>query len=154
MTVIILRFSLLLGLAFTLAGSALGGMYRWVDDEGNVVYSQQPPPDDRSSKVIAPPPPPAEDSGNSLKKVRELNEKLDAAAEERNKAKEEKRKAKAEQKKRKERCATARKDLKTMNELPPNTLYGTPDGEWKRFTPEERTQQIDSLNKIIKKNCK
>ncbi len=75
-------------------------------------------------------------------------------AEERNETKEEKRKAKAEQQKRKERCIAARTNLKTLNEYPPNTRYGMPDGSWKRFTPEQRTEQINRLNKIIKENCK
>ncbi|WP_456380194.1 DUF4124 domain-containing protein [Thiolapillus sp.] len=152
MTTTVLRLCFLLGLSLATAGSAIAGMYRWVDDEGNVVYSQQPPPDNRDARVIAPPPPPTE--SNSLEKTRELNKRLDAMAEERNQAKEEKRKATAEQQKREERCTAARTNLKTLNEYPPNTRYGMPDGEWKRFTPEQRTKQINMLNKIIKENCK
>ncbi|BAO43764.1 DUF4124 domain-containing protein [Thiolapillus brandeum] len=133
--------------------SANAGMYRWVDDQGNVVYSQQPPPDSRASKIIAPPPPPAEAPENSLEKSRELNEKLNAIQEERNKARQERLKAELEKKERKARCSSAQKDLKILTERPSNTLYRTGDDEWKRFTPEERSERIGNLKEVIKENC-
>ncbi|WP_456375750.1 DUF4124 domain-containing protein [Thiolapillus sp.] len=148
------HLALLLILAFASATSVVAGMYRWTDDQGNVVYSQQPPPDDREHKSIAPPPPPAEPVENSLEKSRELNEKLDAMAEERAKAREKQLRDKAEKKKRDARCESAKKNLKTLTERPPNTLYKTPDNEWKRFTPEEFTEQVKNLKKTIKENCK
>ena len=154
MTRKVFHFALLLNLTLALAGSAIAGMYRWVDDQGNVVYSQQPPPDNRESKTIAPPPPPAEPSENSMERSRELNEKLDAMAEERAKTREKKLKAEAERKEREARCNSARKNLKILTERPPNTLYKTPDNQWKRFTPEEFTEQVTNLKKSIKDNCK
>ncbi len=145
------------GLALFLAGmpvsSAMAGMYRWVDDQGNVVYSQQPPPDNRDVRQIAPPPPPAEKTENASQSIRELQKKLDAAAQERRKAMDEKTKAKAEQAQRKKRCQAARQDLKTLNERPPNTLYNMPDGQWKRLTPQERAERIKILNDAIETNC-
>ena len=146
------------GLALVLAGisasTAMAGMYRWIDDQGNVVYSQQPPPDNRDAREIAPPPPPAEKADKASQSIQELQKKLDAAAMERRKAAEEKKKAKAEQKQRKERCLAARQDLKALNERPPNTLYNMPDGQWKRLTPEERAERIKMLNEAIETNCK
>jgi hypothetical protein len=134
--------------------SASAGMYRWVDDQGNVVYSQQPPPDNRASKNIAPPPPPAESPEDSLEKSRELNKKLDAIQKERNKARQERLKAKSERKERKARCSSAQKDLKTLMERPSNTLYRTGEDEWQRFTQEERSERIGKLKEVIKENCK
>jgi hypothetical protein len=154
MTRKVLHSALLLTLSLALADSAVAGMYRWVDDQGNVVYSQQPPPDDRQSRAIAPPPPPAEPSENNLEKSRQLNEKLDAIAEERAKAREKQLKAEAEKKEREARCNSARKNLKILTERPPNTLYKTPDNQWKRFTPEEFAEQVTNLKKAIKDNCK
>ncbi len=146
------------GLALVLAGisasTAIGGMYRWTDDQGNVVYSQQPPPDNRDARKIAPPPPPAEKTDKASQSIQELQKKLDAAAMERRKAAEEKKKAKAEQKKREARCQAASQDLKALNERPPNTLYNMGDGQWKRLTPEERAERIKMLNDAIETNCK
>ncbi len=138
----------------TLMEQACAGMYRWVDDQGKVVYSQQPPPDGRDSRVIAPPPPPAEKAEDTANATRELNRKLDAIAEERAKAKEKQLKAKAEKKEREARCNSARKNLKILTERPPNTLYKTPDNQWKRFTPEEFAEQVTNLKKAIEENCK
>src|SRR6185369_6896641 len=41
-----------------LAAPALATMYKWVDKDGKVVYSDQPPPANVKSEVIKPPPPP------------------------------------------------------------------------------------------------
>lgn len=37
---------------------AQAAMYKWVDKDGGVVYSEMPPPDAGSATMIAPPPPP------------------------------------------------------------------------------------------------
>ena len=148
------RFAALVALFFVASFPVTAGMYRWTDDQGNVVYSQQPPPDNRESKRITAPPPPAESPESSLERSRELNEKLNAIQEDRTKAKQERLKAKAEKKERQTRCDNARHDLKMLTERPSNTLYRIGDNEWKRFTQEERSEKIDQLNKVIKENCK
>ena len=41
------------------AAAAIGAVYKWVDDEGNVHYSDTPPNDDKKETIdIAPPSPP------------------------------------------------------------------------------------------------
>lgn len=46
-------------LALSLSATAWATeMYKWVDEQGNVSYSQSPPPDARNLRKIAPPPPP------------------------------------------------------------------------------------------------
>ncbi len=47
----------LLLIALMSVGVAHAAMYKWVDEEGNVSYSQNPPPG-KKAEVIAPPPPP------------------------------------------------------------------------------------------------
>ncbi len=44
-------------LSLLLGTNAHATMYKWVDEEGNVTYSQNPPPG-REAEEIAPPPPP------------------------------------------------------------------------------------------------
>lgn len=41
-----------------LAGTAQAATYKWVDEEGNVQYSQSPPPPGVEGETIKPPPPP------------------------------------------------------------------------------------------------
>ncbi|WP_419611171.1 DUF4124 domain-containing protein [Thiolapillus sp.] len=72
----------MLGL-FLVTSQAFAGMYRWTDDEGDVVYSQTPPPDNRPVKPIAPPPPPAENTSQIQQQTQKLQEQLDNIARER-----------------------------------------------------------------------
>ncbi|HID46028.1 MAG TPA: DUF4124 domain-containing protein [Chromatiaceae bacterium] len=138
---------------FMVTIQASAGMYRWTDDEGNVVYSQTPPADARPVKPIAPPPPPAENPGEIQKETRKLQEQLDNIAKERDEKKKKQLEAELEQKKKEENCQTAKGNLKSIQEKPPNTLFALPDGSYKRFTMEERQKKIDAMNKIIKENC-
>ncbi len=139
-------------LALTTA-QVLAKMYRWTDDQGNVVYSQTPPPDDRPVKSIAPPPPPTDNPGEIQKETLKLQEQLDNLARERKEKKQQQRQAKEEKKAKAKNCSLARQNLKAIEEKPPNTLWGLPDGSYKRFTMEERQKKIDAMNKIIKENC-
>lgn len=43
-------------LMLLLAFPAQAAMYKWVDRDGNVIYSELPPPDAKDVKAIAPPP--------------------------------------------------------------------------------------------------
>ncbi len=45
-----------MALMLLLAFPAQAAMYKWVDRDGNVVYSELPPPDAKDVKAIAPPP--------------------------------------------------------------------------------------------------
>ncbi|WP_457668698.1 DUF4124 domain-containing protein [Thiolapillus sp.] len=143
----------LLGLVL-ISMQSLAGMYRWTDDEGNVVYSQTPPPDNRPVKPIAPPPPPAENTEQVQQETRKLQEQLDEINKKRNEQKQKQQEAAREKKQKAERCKVARGNLKSIQEKPPNTLWGLPDGSYQRFTVEERQKEIDKLNKIINENCK
>ncbi|WP_419594720.1 hypothetical protein, partial [Thiolapillus sp.] len=71
-----------------------------------------------------------------------------------NEKKQKQQEAAQEKKQKAEKCKVARSNLKSMQEKPPNTLWGLPDGSYQRFTVEERQKEIDKLNKIINENCK
>ena len=43
---------------FLLTGAVLAETYKWVDEEGNVQYTQTPPPPGVEGETIKPPPPP------------------------------------------------------------------------------------------------
>lgn len=52
--------ALLLTVIMVFASSAFAGLYKWVDDEGNVHYSQKRPRDQQFKKLKAPPPAPGD----------------------------------------------------------------------------------------------
>lgn len=47
-----------MALTLLLAAPAQAAMYKWVDKDGSVVYSEMPPSDASKAQTIAPPPPP------------------------------------------------------------------------------------------------
>ena len=51
---------LILTTLLILSGSASAGLYKWVDDDGNVHYSQKPPRDQQFERLKEPPPAPEE----------------------------------------------------------------------------------------------
>lgn len=128
--------------------------YRWLDDDGHVVYSQAPPSDGRNYREISAPPPPAGDPEATRKRLEEAHEALtgDRKAQEQQKQEGDRKKVQAER--RRQNCEAARKDLATLTSRPPNTLFKVGDKEYRRFTPEERQARIDHLKKVIEENCK
>ena len=50
---------LVLACALAASTAAFGQLYKWVDKDGKVTYSDQPPPANVKSEVLRPPPPPA-----------------------------------------------------------------------------------------------
>jgi len=131
----------------------LAGAYRWVDDEGNVVYSQTPPPDAREVRKMAPPPPPAEDPAAVKKRLERTTRELEKASQRRREQKDEQARKKAEAEHRRKNCAAARQNLERLINRPPNTLFRVGRDEYRRFTPEERQRRIEKMRQIVKENC-
>jgi len=128
--------------------------YRWVDDQGNTVYSQQPPPDDRKVEVMAPPPPPAESPDEARQKLEGQIQQLDETEKKRGMEKQAAAKKQADANYRKQQCTNARMNLEAINNRPPQTLFQTGDEEYRRFTPDQRAAQIKQANETIRKYCR
>ncbi len=131
----------------------LAQAYRWVDDQGNTVYSQQPPPDDRKIEVMTAPPPPAESPEQAQEKLDGQIQQLDEAEKKRGMEKQAAAKNRADAKFSKQQCSNAHMNLEAINNRPPQTLFETGDGEYRRFTPDQRAAQIKQANETIKKHC-
>jgi len=82
--------------------------------------------------------------------IQNLNETSEKKLEEKDAAA----KKKAEAKHNKQQCDNARENLELINNRPPQTLYSTGSGEYKRFTPEERTQELKKFNDAVEKYCR
>ncbi len=128
--------------------------YCWEDAQGSTVCSDRLPKDAREVKVIPPPPPPAESPEEARRKLDLQIQQLNEVNEERLADKNEAAKKKAESKHRQTQCANARMNLTTISSRPPRTLYQTGDGKYKRFTAEERAEEIKLANEAIKKYCR
>lgn len=126
-------------------------IYKWVDDDGQVHYTQMQP-SGRPSERLKGAAPPADDPQAARS---DLQRQLDAFDERRAQRDE----AFAEQKRkeeiaeiRKQNCETANKNLANLRRGG-NTVYMTPEGEAVRLTDEERAKRIATAKQNIKDNC-
>lgn len=104
---------LILLLALTAATTAHAQLYKWVDKDGKVTYSDQPPPDAKATRMTTPPPAAAPAAPRTaLEKDKEL-EKGRTQSREKAKAADE---AAARAKAAEENCARARSYLRTVTE--------------------------------------
>jgi len=143
----VLRFPLWVLLA-ALPLAAAAQVYRWVDDKGQVHYTQTPPPGKNAEQVGAPPPPadaPNQDA---------LNQSLQA-----DKAAEPGRRAEAEraaqaQAQLEQQCRQAREQLAYMDEKTARRL-GTTDeqGNVSRVTEEQFQARRAELQRVISERC-
>jgi len=137
-----------------LSTAAVAEMYRWVDDSGTVVYSQTPPPDGRATSTVAPPPPP---SSSAEAERTQLQTGLKQADEARKKQSDEQKKqqeAATKDADRKRNCDAARQNLDLILNRPPQTRFQMPNGEYRRFTDEEREAEIKKAREFVDKNCR
>lgn len=130
---------LLLTIIMIFASSASAGLYKWVDDEGNVHYSQKRPRDKQFQRLKAPPPAP--EGSKPLYQSTKLNDKSnDAVASE---------SAKIE-KIRASNCTQAKKNLNIYK------LYSRirdKDGNLTVINDNVRAQKIESAKKAIRQFC-
>lgn len=130
---------LLLTTLIIFASSATAGLYKWVDNEGNVHYSQKRPKNIQYKKLKAPAAPPV--SSKPLYQAEKAKTSADGAlVEEEAKIK----------KLRTDNCEKAKKSLNTY------TVYRRlrdKDGNVRIIDANERTKQIEDAKKAIKDFC-
>src|SRR5579885_2953356 len=119
--------------ALIATGQAAAEMYKWVDENGQVHYSQLPPPGAKAETVK---PPPKVDTEQAVDELKAREKGFD-----------ERRKAEAKQAettvKKEEEAAAPQKSFKT-----------DANGNRVRLTEEERQKEIAEMQKIIARDCK
>ena len=129
---------LLLTVMMIFATSASAGLYKWVDNEGNVHYSQKRPRGKQYKRLKAPAPAP-EDS-KPLYSTSDKNNKKDPAAVETSK----------NEKLRELNCARAKKHLNTYQVY--RRIRGK-DGTIRNISDEEKTREIAKAQQSIRDFC-
>lgn len=140
----ILCFSLLA--CFSLTTSA--AMYKWVDEDGNVHYSEKPPPGDIEVQTIKPPP--KVDSEKANQALQEQLDQLKALEE----GKEPKEQAVTEEELavKKHNCELGKDKLQRLQDNP-RVYTEAEDGTRTRLGEEEREARIQEAQQMIKDNC-
>lgn len=132
-----------------LCAPASAEMYKWVDDEGNVQYTQTPPPD-RQAETIKPPP--SVDSESAGKTLTEKKQQLDMRRQQDSRAAEETQKVAAEAAKKKQACEAARQSLEKLQSTP-RVYEKDAYGDRRRIAEEERQKRISEAQERIGKTC-
>jgi hypothetical protein len=117
-----------------------------------VIYSQIPPQDGRAYTRIGAPPPPA-DAAGSKARLDALRQSQADRREDREVAAEEQQQAAEKQAQIEDNCATARRNLETL-QLGGRQLTRMPDGSVKRLEPAEREAKLQEARQYIEQNCR
>jgi hypothetical protein len=140
------------GTLWVTAPAPAAKMYRWVDADGTVVYSQTPPPPERPAVTIAPPPPPPEPPEVARQRLDEQLKKGEEAKKEQQKAAEKEQKTAARSAEQEKYCDNARRNLELLENRPPRR-YQLPNAEFKTFSEQEQLAEIQKLKDYLKKSC-
>ena len=139
-------------LAFTLCQTpAAAGVYRWVDEQGNVHYGDRPPSkkDSTELEVKSTPAPAPEDAARRAKTQR----LLDAIATERERKEQATAKAEADQAKQEHNCRRARRQVEFYERA--NTVFRQDtDGERHYLSETERTEVLAKAKRMVSKWCR
>jgi len=137
------------GLAMA-AGPVAAEMYKWVDENGQVQYTQHPPPGDVKAETIKPPA--RVDTEGALKELEQQQKDLDAIKEGRDKRVAEETKVAEGKAFNAENCRRAQASVASYQV--PNALIAQPDGSRTRITEEERLAGLKKAEDAVKEYCK
>lgn len=126
-------------------------IYKWVDSEGNVQYTQEKPPDADAEYTLIKPFSPinTEQAQKDLKAQQDL---VDNLRNQRHKEKDEKQAATEDKARQLANCEKAKARLASYTK--PRVKFLQEDGTRVRATEEERQQQIKKSQEMIKEFCK
>ena len=145
------RSMLLLALLLTAPLSHASGIYKWVDEDGQVHYSQKKPLS-KPAEQIKEAPPPANDPDAARGDLQRQLDAFDERRAQRDEAFAEQQRKEEAAGVRKQNCETARKNLANLRRGG-NNAYMTPEGEVIRLTDDERARRIEAAKQGIKDNC-
>lgn len=139
-------------LAFVIAMTVQADAYKWVDDDGEVIYSQTPPVDKLYEKMGTPPPPSMnpEAAKKEVELLIEQQKATDEAREERQQTQQQEELA-AEALA--ENCRIANYNLQQYQDNPGRRMMDS-EGNVTRPTEEERQQKISTLKQQVNQFCK
>lgn len=132
--------------------TAQGRMYRWVDENGVTVYSQSPPPSGQNATQIKPLSPPSTGEEEAWKDVERMMQKSSDLEQKRQIKADEKKKEEEKKQVKKTNCVAARRNLQVLQGSA-RARFRTPDGNYRRYTAEERRQKIEEAQAQVKQYC-
>lgn len=134
------------------SAAATASVYRWVDADGQVHYSQFKPAGVNATEQNKPNTNQGPNPEEAKKRLEELRAKLQENINDREKAKKEQAEAKEDKERRKENCEKAKEQLRGYENN--GRVYKTlENGERYWYTEKEREGLINSAKEQVKKYC-
>jgi hypothetical protein len=142
-------FFILVVFSTVMVTDASAEIYKWVDENGTVQYTQTPPPGSKAYTTITPPP--AVD-GSELKKRFDTQKKIvDKSLEQRKLKEEEEYYARLEKEQKASNCELAKKRLASYQL--PRVQFLQEDGSRVRGTEAQRQAEIKKSQDMVKEFC-
>lgn len=138
--------------ATTALGFAIGAsaaMYKWVDENGQVHYTQSPPPNGIRGETIAPPP--KVNSESALKFLKEKEEGFDKRLDEKAKLEQKAAEDAAQAGEVQKYCEQLRSSLQGLETA--QRIYTEDGGNRRRMPEEERQARIAEIKEKLAKDC-
>ena len=133
--------------------SLFAEMYRYVDENGQVVYSQfRPNAEIETSTVKAPPPPPSSAEQSRQQLIDSLQKNEDAKQDQQDAEKTAAKEA-AEKERQHKNCEAAKKNLEAYSSDPDRVIVDK-DGNEIQLSDYQRKQEIKRAKKAIARDCK
>lgn len=155
-TLIKQTFRLAFGLAILFSSSlCMAGVYKWVDDQGNVHYGQQKPIDQSVKKMDVQMHAPRDTSSYNRAGSKNEEGEVDPDAKDKETEEEPKKKPEtaAEKKRRLAACAQARNNLATM-QASGQIRSKDKDGNVGYLSEPQKQARIKSTRDLVSKHCK
>jgi hypothetical protein len=135
-----------------LAISAEAAIYKWVDENGQTVYSETPPPRGTSATRLKDAPPPPVDPNEAMNSLRSRADAFEKRQEERSNAENETQQSAEREKQTRENCERLRKNLETLSNNP-QVREKTGEDDYRVVPEEERQARIQETRERIQKEC-
>ena len=124
-------------------------LYKWVDKDGNVNYTQSPPPAGiRATKIK---PPPAALDNATVERLQRQQAVLGELSEQRRSEAEQQQKGASEQEQKQGLCAQARSTMAGYNR--PRVSITSADGTRRALGEDERLQGLERARKQVEELC-
>lgn len=145
----------LIVLLVTAASSPQAAIYRWMDDQGVVHYSETPPPAenvDRGTRITTDGPATGA-TAQARQRLRAMEEQLEAMSKQRQEAATEAAEAQREEERLASNCTAARKNLTNLENRRQRRIVDDA-GNVTALTEEDRQQRMAEARTQIAENCR
>lgn len=146
-----LRLSCLAFVLFLFTASSYADVYKWIDEDGQVHYSQQPPPGQQAEMIKAPPPP-AIDPAKAQQEIDTLIKQQSSDEQTHEDKNIQSQKEQERDNQLEKNCHAAKQNLQAYQDNPGRRLIDN-DGNVTRPTEEQRQQKIKEAQQKIKEFC-